>query len=65
MVHRKGPTRAFPAGMEQIPTKYRSIDQPVIIPGSMGTASWLLLGTQKNYGFEFWFNCTRGRKNYV
>src|SRR5881396_3887537 len=36
VVHRKGATRAFPAGMEQVPGKYRSIGQPVIIPGSMG-----------------------------
>jgi RNA-splicing ligase RtcB len=39
LVHRKGATRAFPAGMNQIPLKYRNIRQPVIIPGSMGTAS--------------------------
>src|SRR6478672_11109544 len=44
VVHRKGATRAFPAGIEQIPWKYRNIGQPVIIPGSMGTASWILLG---------------------
>ncbi|MGC2680939.1 MAG: RtcB family protein, partial [Candidatus Nitrosopolaris sp.] len=50
MVHRKGATRA---GMEQIPTKYRSIGQPVIIPGSMGTASWLLLGSQKSMDLSF------------
>jgi len=53
MVHRKGATRAFPAGMEQIPTKYRNIGQPVIIPGSMGTASWLLLGSQKSMDLSF------------
>jgi tRNA-splicing ligase RtcB len=53
MVHRKGATRAFPAGMEQIPTKYRNIGQPVIIPGSMGTASWLLLGGQKSMDLSF------------
>jgi tRNA-splicing ligase RtcB (3'-phosphate/5'-hydroxy nucleic acid ligase) len=53
MVHRKGATRAFPAGMEQIPTKYRSIGQPVIIPGSMGTASWLLLGGHKSMDLSF------------
>lgn len=43
-VHRKGATRAFPAGRPEIPDEYRSIGQPVIIPGSMGTASYLLLG---------------------
>ncbi|MEN3052382.1 MAG: RtcB family protein [Candidatus Methanosuratincola petrocarbonis] len=43
-VHRKGATRAFPAGRPEIPDEYRGIGQPVIIPGSMGTASYLLLG---------------------
>jgi RNA-splicing ligase RtcB len=38
----------IPAGMEQIPTRYCSIGQPVITPGSIGTASWLLLGSQKS-----------------
>jgi tRNA-splicing ligase RtcB len=53
VVHRKGATRAFPAGMEQVPRKYRSIGQPVIIPGSMGTASWILLGNQKSLDLSF------------
>lgn len=44
LVHRKGATRAFPAGHRQIPQEYRSIGQPVLIPGSMGTASWILCG---------------------
>jgi tRNA-splicing ligase RtcB len=52
-VHRKGATRAFPAGMEQVPSKYRGIGQPVIIPGSMGTASWILLGNQKSLDLSF------------
>ncbi|MEN3035560.1 MAG: RtcB family protein [Candidatus Methanosuratincola sp.] len=43
-VHRKGATRAFPAGRQEISAEYRNIGQPVIIPGSMGTASYLLLG---------------------
>uniref|UniRef100_A0A7C3FCE3 tRNA-splicing ligase RtcB n=1 Tax=Candidatus Methanomethylicus mesodigestus TaxID=1867258 RepID=A0A7C3FCE3_9CREN len=43
-VHRKGATRAFPAGRAEIPDEYRGIGQPVIIPGSMGTASYLLVG---------------------
>ena len=42
MIHRKGATRAFPAGMSQVSEKYRAVGQPVIIPGSMGTASWIL-----------------------
>ena len=53
LVHRKGATRAFPAGVEDIPIKYRSIGQPVIIPGSMGTASWLLIGSQKSMDLSF------------
>ncbi len=43
-VHRKGATRAFPAGSEEIPAAYRSVGQPVFIPGSMGTASYVLVG---------------------
>jgi tRNA-splicing ligase RtcB (3'-phosphate/5'-hydroxy nucleic acid ligase) len=53
VIHRKGATRAFPAGMDQIPNKYRSIGQPVIIPGSMGTASWILLGNKKSLDLSF------------
>ena len=53
VIHRKGATRAFPAGMDQIPTKYRTIGQPVIIPGSMGTASWLILGNKKSLDLSF------------
>ena len=43
-VHRKGATRAFPAGSEEIPVEYRGVGQPVFIPGSMGTASFVLAG---------------------
>lgn len=46
-VHRKGATRAFPPGHAEIPADYRSAGQPVLIPGSMGTSSWLLVGTEK------------------
>jgi len=45
-VHRKGATRAFPAGSEEIPAAYRAVGQPVFIPGSMGTASYVLAGEQ-------------------
>lgn len=45
-VHRKGATRALPAGHADVPERYRSIGQPVIIPGDMGTCSYLLLGTE-------------------
>ncbi len=44
-VHRKGATRSFGPGRKEVPEKYRKIGQPVIIPGSMGTASYLLVGT--------------------
>ena len=53
VIHRKGATRAFPAGMEQVPEKYRRIGQPVIIPGSMGTASWILVGNKKSLDLSF------------
>jgi tRNA-splicing ligase RtcB len=53
VVHRKGATRAFPAGMDQVPEKYRKLGQPVIIPGSMGTASWILLGNSKSLDLSF------------
>jgi tRNA-splicing ligase RtcB len=43
-VHRKGATRAFPPGHDEIPQEYRSVGQPVFIPGSMGTASFVLAG---------------------
>jgi len=44
LVHRKGATRAFPPGHREIPSAYRNAGQPVLIPGSMGTASWILVG---------------------
>jgi len=44
-VHRKGATRAFGPGSDDIPAAYRDIGQPVLVPGSMGTASWVLVGT--------------------
>jgi tRNA-splicing ligase RtcB len=43
-VHRKGATRAFPPGSGEIPARYREAGQPVFIPGSMGTASYVLAG---------------------
>ncbi len=46
-VHRKGATRAFPPGHPDLPSKYKEIGQPVIIPGDMGRHSFLLVGTQK------------------
>jgi tRNA-splicing ligase RtcB len=46
LVHRKGATRAFPPGHPEIPAEYKHIGQPVLVPGSMGTASWILVGQQ-------------------
>jgi tRNA-splicing ligase RtcB len=43
-VHRKGATRAFPPGHPEVPEPYRAIGQPVLIPGDMGRASWVLVG---------------------
>ncbi len=44
-VHRKGATRSMPAGRPEVPASYRDVGQPVMIPGSMGTASYVLVGT--------------------
>ena len=52
-VHRKGATRAFPPGHPDIPADYRAVGQPVLIPGSMGTSSWLLVGTEKAMQITF------------
>lgn len=52
-VHRKGATRSFGAGRKEIPEAYRDVGQPVIIPGSMGTASYLLVGTKKAEEISF------------
>jgi tRNA-splicing ligase RtcB len=47
-VHRKGATRAFGPGSAGLPDEYQVIGQPVLVPGSMGTSSWVLVGTQKS-----------------
>ena len=52
-VHRKGATRCFGAGRKEIPEIYRDVGQPVIIPGSMGTSSYVLVGTKKAEGISF------------
>ncbi len=46
-VHRKGATRAFGPGAEDLPAEYKKIGQPVLVPGSMGTSSWVLRGTEE------------------
>lgn len=51
IVHRKGATRSFAPGRVEIPVKYREIGQPVLIGGSMGTASYILIGTSRNEVF--------------
>jgi len=56
-VHRKGATRAFGPGFEGLPEEYRSIGQPVLVPGSMGTASWVLVGTQGSMERSFGSTC--------
>ena len=52
-IHRKGATRSFGPGKKEIPEDYKKIGQPVIIPGSMGTASYLLVGTKKSEEISF------------
>ncbi len=47
LVHRKGATRSYGPGNKNIPAKYKPIGQPVLIPGDMGTASYLMVGTKK------------------
>ena len=47
VVHRKGATRSFPAGSSELPAAYKDAGQPVLIPGSMGTASYVLVGTER------------------
>ncbi len=47
LVHRKGATRAFPAGKKENPKSYLDSGHPAIIPGSMGTSSWIVIGTEK------------------
>jgi tRNA-splicing ligase RtcB len=56
-VHRKGATRAFGPGFEGLPPEYRPLGQPVLVPGSMGTASWVLLGTQGSMELSYGSCC--------
>jgi tRNA-splicing ligase RtcB len=52
-VHRKGATRAFPPKHKEVPLDFRDVGQPVLIPGSMGTSSWVLVGTPKAMEISF------------
>jgi tRNA-splicing ligase RtcB len=56
-VHRKGATRAFGPGSPVLPDAYRDIGQPVLVPGSMGTASWVLVGTEGSMQQTFGSTC--------
>jgi tRNA-splicing ligase RtcB len=72
-VHRKGATRAFGPGSPDLPPAYQDIGQPVLVPGSMGTASWVLIGTETAMDRTFGSTChgagrclsrTQARKRY-
>jgi len=56
-VHRKGATRAFPAGHQEVPDIYAEIGQPVLIPGDMGRYSYVLVGTEKAMAETFGSTC--------
>ena len=56
-VHRKGATRAFGPGNAVLPDDYRGVGQPVLVPGSMGTASWVLVGTEGSMSQTFGSTC--------
>ncbi|MGC8557674.1 MAG: RtcB family protein [Nitrososphaeria archaeon] len=64
IVHRKGATRAFGPGSEFIPEKYRTIGQPVLLPGSMGTASYMLAGVSQNDTLS-WGSAAHGAGRYM
>ena len=57
LVHRKGATRAFAAGREEVPAPYRAFGQPVLIPGDMGTASYVLVGLPSAMERSFGSSC--------
>ncbi len=56
-VHRKGATRAFGPGRPEVPKAYRDVGQPVLVPGSMGTASYVLVGTGRAMEIAFGSTC--------
>src|SRR3989304_1613603 len=57
LVHRKGATRAFPAGHPETPAKYRDVGQPVLIPGDMGSCSFVLVGLPASMQHSFGSSC--------
>jgi Uncharacterized conserved protein len=56
-VHRKGATRAFGPGRPEVPKAYRDVGQPVLVPGSMGTESYVLVGTGRAMEISFGSTC--------
>jgi tRNA-splicing ligase RtcB len=62
-VHRKGATRAFPPGSKMIPSKYRQVGQPVLIPGDMGRYSFVAAGTEKAMNDTFGSSCHGAGRN--
>jgi len=63
IVHRKGATRAFPPGHPEIPKDHRSIGQVVLIPGSMGTASYVMVGIKE--GLRTWYSAPHGAGRWM
>ncbi|MCK5038609.1 MAG: RtcB family protein, partial [Thermoplasmata archaeon] len=57
MVHRKGATRSFGPGHKDVPSAYSEFGQPVLIPGTMGTSSYVLAGTEKAMEETFGSTC--------
>ncbi len=57
VVHRKGATRAYPPGHPELCSAYRAVGQPVLVPGSMGTASYVLVGTEESMELSFGTCC--------
>jgi len=56
-IHRKGATRAFPPGHAEVPAAYRAVGQPVLVPGDMGRASWVLVGGPEAMARSFGTTC--------
>ncbi|MCE4613045.1 MAG: intein-containing RctB family protein [Desulfurococcales archaeon] len=63
VIHRKGATRAFPPGHPEIPADYRDVGQPVLIPGSMGTGSFILAGVPE--GVKSWYTAPHGAGRWM
>ena len=57
IVHRKGATRAFPKGRPEVPSAYAATGHPVLIPGTMGTSSYILVGTETGLEKAFGSSC--------